>query len=121
MERKKAALGSAAFFMIAPGGATGLIPWLPTRWQVEQRLPFWLPLRITGAVALLAAVAVLTSSFARFVAKDFGTPTPVAPPDHLVVGGGSTDTSVATRYDKVAARYQSTVHIAAIDIWLRHL
>jgi transposase len=28
--------------------------------------------------------------------------------------------AVATRYDKLALRYQSTVHIAAINIWLRH-
>lgn len=29
--------------------------------------------------------------------------------------------AVATRYDKLAVRYQATVHIAAINIWLRHL
>ncbi|WP_373565511.1 IS5 family transposase [Actinosynnema pretiosum] len=28
--------------------------------------------------------------------------------------------AVATRYDKLAVRYQATVHIAAINIWLRH-
>jgi transposase len=27
---------------------------------------------------------------------------------------------VATRYDKLAVRYESTVQVAAIDIWLRH-
>jgi hypothetical protein len=26
---------------------------------------------------------------------------------------------VATRYDKLAVRYQATVHIAAINEWLR--
>ena len=30
--------------------------------------------------------------------------------------------AVATRYDKLAVRYQATVHIAAINEWLpRHL
>lgn len=29
--------------------------------------------------------------------------------------------AAATRYDKRAARYQATVHIAAIDEWLRAL
>jgi transposase len=29
--------------------------------------------------------------------------------------------AVATRYDKLAVRYEATVHIAAIDIWLRDL
>jgi len=87
MERRTAALGSAAFFVLAPGGVAGLIPWLLTRWQVKEPLPFWLPLRVVGALLLLAALAVLISSFARFVAEGFGTPAPVAPPDHLVVGG----------------------------------
>ncbi|MEU4805734.1 transposase [Actinosynnema sp. NPDC023587] len=29
--------------------------------------------------------------------------------------------AVATRYDKLAIRYQATVHITAINIWLRHI
>src|SRR5690606_10105049 len=29
--------------------------------------------------------------------------------------------AVATRYDKLAVRYEATTHIAAIDIWLRPL
>ena len=29
--------------------------------------------------------------------------------------------AVATRFDKLAVRYQATVHIAAINIWLRQL
>ena len=29
--------------------------------------------------------------------------------------------AVATRYDKLAVRYEATVHIAAINIWLRDL
>jgi transposase len=28
--------------------------------------------------------------------------------------------AVATRYDKLALRYQATVQLAAINIWLRH-
>ena len=28
---------------------------------------------------------------------------------------------VATRYDKLAVRYEATVHIAAINEWLPHL
>ncbi|MFD4675591.1 methyltransferase family protein [Lentzea sp. NPDC058450] len=84
MQTKKAALGSAAFFVIAPGGVAGLLPWLLTRWRFE---PLWLPLRVAGVVVLAAALAVLVSAFARFVSEGFGTPAPVAPPDRLVVGG----------------------------------
>ncbi len=29
--------------------------------------------------------------------------------------------AVATRYDKLAVRYQATIDIAAINIWLRHI
>ena len=28
--------------------------------------------------------------------------------------------AVATRYDKLAVRYEATVQIAAINVWLRH-
>ncbi|MGW5519603.1 IS5 family transposase, partial [Nocardia africana] len=28
--------------------------------------------------------------------------------------------AVATRYDKLAVRYLATVHVAAINQWLRH-
>jgi len=28
--------------------------------------------------------------------------------------------AVATRYDKLSVRYEATVHIAAINEWLRH-
>jgi len=77
MQIRKAALGSAAFLVLAPGVVAGVIPWLLTGWRME---PFWLPFRILG-------VAVLVFAFARFVSEGFGTPAPVAPPDRLVVGG----------------------------------
>lgn len=28
---------------------------------------------------------------------------------------------IATRYDTLAVRYEASVHVAAIDIWLRRL
>jgi transposase len=30
------------------------------------------------------------------------------------------DRGVATRFDELAVRYEATVHIAAINEWLRH-
>ncbi|MET8157777.1 isoprenylcysteine carboxylmethyltransferase family protein [Sphaerisporangium sp. NPDC005289] len=55
-------------------------------------LPDWLswaavPLRVAGVVLILAGGAVLVDAFVRFVTEGFGTPAPVAPPEHLVVGG----------------------------------
>lgn len=84
MQTRKAALGSAAFFVLAPGGVAGLVPWLLTRWQMA---PFWIPFRVLGVIVLVIALGVLISAFARFVTEGLGTPAPVAPPDRLVVGG----------------------------------
>jgi protein-S-isoprenylcysteine O-methyltransferase Ste14 len=38
-------------------------------------------------VLLVAGAAVLVHAFGRFVVEGFGTPAPLAPPEHLVVGG----------------------------------
>lgn len=85
MRRSQAALGSAIFFAVAPGIVAGLIPWWLTRWQMLPGLLF--PLRIFGALLTLAGAAFLVRAFARFVSEGRGTPAPVAPTEHLVVGG----------------------------------
>src|SRR5215472_8963455 len=78
-----AVLGSALFLVIAPGTILGLGPWWITRWRFES--PAWeaLPLRVVGAVLILAGVPILLESFARFALEGLGTPAPVAPPRHL--------------------------------------
>ena len=84
MSRAAAAVGSAAFFVLAPGVVAGLVPWWLTGWRVE---PLWAPLRWLGVVLLVAGVGVLLSAFVQFVAEGVGTPAPVAPTEHLVVRG----------------------------------
>jgi protein-S-isoprenylcysteine O-methyltransferase Ste14 len=79
-----AAIGSALFFVLAPGVTAGLIPWWLTGWEVNE---YWLPARVAGAVLLAAGVLVLVSAFVRFVVEGVGTPAPVAPTEQLVVGG----------------------------------
>ncbi len=86
MHKLRAALGSMVFFALAPGVVAGLIPWWLTSWRAA-RPAWWLPLRATGAVLLLAGVGVLVHAFARFVVEGLGTPAPVAPTRELVVGG----------------------------------
>ena len=86
MHKLRAALGSAVFFALAPGVVAGLVPWWLTSWTAA-RPAWWLPLRVTGAVLLLAGVGVLVHAFARFVVEGLGTPAPVAPTRELVVGG----------------------------------
>lgn len=87
MNRVQATAGSAVFFVLAPGVVAGLVPWWFTGWRFATPLPYWAPFRIVGAVFIVAATAVLLGSFARFVTEGFGTPAPVAPPQHLVIGG----------------------------------
>ena len=42
---------------------------------------------VAGALLIAAGAAVLVHAFARFVIEGIGTPAPVAPTEHLVVGG----------------------------------
>jgi protein-S-isoprenylcysteine O-methyltransferase Ste14 len=85
MRRPSAAAGSALFFAVAPGVIAGVIPWAITGWDTESE--WWLPLRVLGGVLIVAGAAVLVHAFARFVVEGLGTPAPVAPTEHLVVGG----------------------------------
>ena len=87
MRRPTAAVGSAVFFLLAPGVVVGLIPWLLTRWQAREPLPYWTPVRVLGGIPLVAGLIALVRGFVRFVVEGFGTPAPVAAPDRLVVGG----------------------------------
>jgi protein-S-isoprenylcysteine O-methyltransferase Ste14 len=88
MQRSAAALGSAVFFVAAPGVVAGLVPWLITGWQVQKPISSFAAARITvGAVILAAAVIVLVRAFARFVVEGRGTPAPIARTERLVVGG----------------------------------
>jgi protein-S-isoprenylcysteine O-methyltransferase Ste14 len=83
----KAAVGSAVFLVVAPGVVAGLVPWRLTGWELEEPFPYWLPLRVLGAVLIVAGLIVLLDAFARFVRNGLGTPAPVAPTEHLVVSG----------------------------------
>jgi protein-S-isoprenylcysteine O-methyltransferase Ste14 len=83
--RARAAAGSLVFLVVAPGVAAGLIPfWLTDGWDSTDPATAW---KLLGGVLIVAGVAVLLHAFARFVVEGIGTPAPVAPPQHLVVGG----------------------------------
>jgi protein-S-isoprenylcysteine O-methyltransferase Ste14 len=84
MSRARAAAGSLVFLLLAPGVTAGVVPWLLTDWDSTDPP---LALQVIGAVLIAAGTAVLLSAFARFVIEGIGTPAPVAPPEHLVVGG----------------------------------
>jgi protein-S-isoprenylcysteine O-methyltransferase Ste14 len=89
MGKTKAAAGSVAFFLLAPCVVAGLIPWWLTGWQLRKPLAYsyWVPLRVLGIVIVAAGAVVVVHAFVRFVVEGVGTPAPVAPTQHLVVGG----------------------------------
>ena len=88
MPRLRAAIGSLLFLLIAPGTVAGLVPWWLTGWAIHDwPEPYATPLRLVGAVLIVLGVPALLHAFARFVLEGIGTPAPVAPPEHLVVGG----------------------------------
>jgi protein-S-isoprenylcysteine O-methyltransferase Ste14 len=82
--RMGAALGSFVFLLLAPGIVAGVIPWWITRWR-DGDSPW--PLMALGFALLVAGMLVLLLAFVRFVTEGSGTPAPVAPTQHLVVGG----------------------------------
>lgn len=86
MRTSAAAAGSSLFFAVAPGVVAGVVPWALTGWRGADP-PWWTPVRAVGAVVLAASAVVLVQAFARFVREGRGTPAPVAPTAHLVVGG----------------------------------
>ncbi len=82
MRQTTAAVGSAAFFLVAPGTVVGLIPWLITRWEVSGSL--WQI--AVGAPLAIAGLIPAALAFVEF-AKVGGTPMPLAPTERLVVTG----------------------------------
>ena len=87
MRRGLAAVGSAVFFVLAPGVFAGLAPWWLTGWRSRDPLPLWAPVRMFGIALIATCLIVLVQAFARFVSEGLGTPAPVAPPQQLVIGG----------------------------------
>jgi protein-S-isoprenylcysteine O-methyltransferase Ste14 len=86
MRKSRAALGSAAFFVVAPGTVVGLIPWLITRWELHQPLPYWIVAQVVGVGLICVGLVPPVSAFVEFV-KAGGTPMPIAPTQRLVVSG----------------------------------
>ena len=88
MRRSAAAVGSAVFFVVAPGSGGR------TRALAHQRVAgTWADVAVRDhpddnrCSLSVVAVVVLVRAFARFVVEGGGTPAPVAPTERLVVGG----------------------------------
>lgn len=81
---RRAALGSAAFLLVAPGVMAGVIPWMLTGWR-STGPP--LVVAVAGGVLIVAGAVVVVHAFVSFVVSGRGTPAPIAPTERLVVTG----------------------------------
>src|SRR5208282_4187078 len=83
----RAVLGSAVFLVIAPGTVAAYVPWWITRWRFGAPLLGVSLSRGVGVLLMAVGLPVLVDCFARFALQGLGTPAPMAPTEHLVVGG----------------------------------
>jgi protein-S-isoprenylcysteine O-methyltransferase Ste14 len=79
------ALGTLAFFIVAPGTVAGVAPWIISGGWRRGDVPSLV--RAVGVFLVVGGLASLVESFARFVIQGHGTPDPMAPPAALVVTG----------------------------------
>jgi len=84
--KASAILGTALFLVAAPGVVAGVIPFWLSGWEQQPALLGLPPTRL-GLLLIVAGIAVLLDSFARFALQGIGTPAPIAPTKHLVVTG----------------------------------
>jgi protein-S-isoprenylcysteine O-methyltransferase Ste14 len=84
VRRVRAAIGSLVFLVVVPGVVAGLVPWALTGWRTGSATP---ALQVVGVILVAGGVIVLIDAFVRFVVEGVGTPAPVAPTEHLVLGG----------------------------------
>jgi len=82
-----AVVGTIVFTICVPGTVVGLVPFLLTGWVLQPPLLGWAATRWAGAVLLVVAAPLFFDFVTRFVREGHGTPAPIAPTEHLVVGG----------------------------------
>ena len=81
------AIGTAVFVLVVPDTVIGLVPFLLTGWRMQAPLLGWPPLRWLGVLLLAGGLPIFCDFILRFVRDGRGTPAPIAPTRHLVVGG----------------------------------
>lgn len=78
-------LGTLAFVLVVPTTVIGYVPYVLTRWV--QSAPLFPGARFVGIALFLAGLPLFVAFNLRFVREGKGTPAPIAPTRHLVVGG----------------------------------
>ena len=82
-----AILGTVVFVCAVPGTVVGLVPYGLTGWSLAPPFLATSATRVAGMAMMLAAAPLFVSFARRFVVEGHGTPAPIAPTRHLVVGG----------------------------------
>jgi protein-S-isoprenylcysteine O-methyltransferase Ste14 len=85
--RVLAVLGSGIFLVIVPGTVAGYIPWRICRWHAHTAFFGFAVFRGIGGLLIAVGVVLLLEAFLRFALQGVGTPAPILPPKHLVIGG----------------------------------
>jgi protein-S-isoprenylcysteine O-methyltransferase Ste14 len=83
----RAALGTALFLAVLPLPVIVLAPYALTGWHLAPPFLGTVATRWLGVVLIVVALPVFVAFNLRFVFEGLGTPAPVAPTRHLVVGG----------------------------------
>jgi protein-S-isoprenylcysteine O-methyltransferase Ste14 len=83
----RALLGTIAFTLTIPATAIVLIPYLLTGWRLRPPLLGVEATRSLGAALIVLAAPLFLRFLSGFVREGHGTPAPIAPTEHLVVGG----------------------------------
>jgi protein-S-isoprenylcysteine O-methyltransferase Ste14 len=80
-------IGTALFVLCVPGSVVVLVPYYLSGWSAQQ--PFFgiVATRWIGLVLIVCALPIFFDFVIRFVREGHGTPAPIAPTVHLVVGG----------------------------------
>lgn len=84
---RRPVLASILFFCVGPLLEAGVGPAVLTGWQRGDGALDSAPITVAGALAGLAALAVLLGAYGRFALQGRGTPSPLAPPPRLVARG----------------------------------
>jgi protein-S-isoprenylcysteine O-methyltransferase Ste14 len=84
---RRALLGTIVFTLTIPATAIVLIPYLLTGWSLRPPFLGIEATRSLGGALIVLATPLFFRFLSGFVREGRGTPAPIAPTEHLVVGG----------------------------------